>query len=77
MSPAESFTMSPGTSCWSGISLGWPSRTTVAVTLIIALSLAAAVSALVSWTNRSDMPSTTISSITAAGAGTSPAWRKR
>ncbi len=38
----------------SGISFGCPSRTTVAVTLIIALSLAAALSALVSWTNRRD-----------------------
>ena len=60
MSPADSFTMSPGTSCWSGISFGWPSRTTVAVTLIIALSLAAALSARVSCTKRSDTPRTTI-----------------
>ena len=56
MSPADSFTTSPGTSCCSGISFGWPSRTTVAVTLIIALSLAAALSAVVSCTNRSDTP---------------------
>src|SRR5665213_47065 len=48
MSPAESFTTSPGTSSLSGISFGWPSRNTVAVTLIIALSLAAALSAFVS-----------------------------
>ena len=66
MSPAESFTRSPGTSSCSGISRGWPSRTTVAVTLIIALSLAAAESARDSWTNRSVTPKTTISTITPA-----------
>src|SRR6516165_3885329 len=60
MSPAESFTTSPGTRSRSGISLALPSRTTVAVTVIIALSLAAALSARVSCTKRSDMPSTTI-----------------
>ena len=64
MSPADSFTTSPGTSSCSGISFGWPSRITVAVTLIIALSLAAALSALVSCTKRSETPSTTMTSIT-------------
>ena len=44
----------------SGISFGCPSRTTVAVTLIIALSLAAALSAFVSCTNRNETPRTTI-----------------
>ena len=45
MSPAESCTTSPGTSCPIGTSCGWPSRRTVAWTLIIARSLAAAESA--------------------------------
>ena len=45
MSPAESCTMSPGTSSRRETSRGCPSRTTVAVTLIIALSFAAASSA--------------------------------
>ena len=49
MSPAESLTMSPGTSSRNGTSRVLPSRTTVAVTLIMALSLAAAASALDSW----------------------------
>jgi len=64
MSPADSLTMSPGTSCWRGISRCWPSRTTVAVTLIMALSLAAALLARVSCTNRRATPSTTMSSMT-------------
>ena len=64
MSPADNFTTSPGTSWCRGISFAWPSRRTVAVTLIIALSLAAALSAFVSWMKRSDTPSTTIASIT-------------
>ena len=38
MSPAASLTMSPGTKSRSGISLAAPSRTTVAVTWIMALS---------------------------------------
>ena len=43
----------------------------VAVTLIIALSLAAAVSARVSWTKRSETPNATISNMTKP-ARTSP-----
>src|SRR5665647_3396452 len=39
--PGDVVKLSAGTSCLSGISFCWPSRTTVAVTLIIALSLAA------------------------------------
>ena len=39
MSPAASLTTSPGTSSLSGISRGWPSRTTVAVTLDHGLEL--------------------------------------
>ncbi len=45
MSPAANLTTSPGTTCASGTSRGVPPRTTVAVTLIIALSAAAASSA--------------------------------
>ena len=48
MSPAASTTMSPGTSCETAISRGLPSRITVAVTEIMAFSLAAALSALAS-----------------------------
>ena len=66
MSPAESLITSPGTKSLSGISRGWPSRITVAVTLIIALSLAAAESARHSCTNRSVTPNTTITNITMA-----------
>jgi hypothetical protein len=66
MSPAHSFTMSPGTSCWSGISASRPSRSTVAVTLIIALSFAAAASARDSWTNRRATPRININIITVA-----------
>ena len=71
MSPAARRTTSPGTRWPSGISRAWPSRTTVAVTLIMALSLAAALSARASWTNRSATPSTTMLNITVA-ARTSP-----
>ena len=45
MSPADNFTISPGTRSRSGISFAWLSRTTVAVTVIIAFNLAAALSA--------------------------------
>ena len=45
MSPAASSTMSPGTRCAIGTSFGWPPRSTVAWTLIMARSLAAAESA--------------------------------
>ena len=48
MSPADNWTMSPGTSWLIGISLASPLRTTVAVTLIIAFNFAAAASARVS-----------------------------
>ena len=66
MSPAARCTTSPGTNCARGISLVWPSRTTVAFTLIMALSLAAAVSARASWTNRNTTPRTTMTAITVA-----------
>src|ERR1035438_9452344 len=49
MSPAASLTTSPGTSPETAISWGVPSRKAVAVTEIIALSLAAALSAFASW----------------------------
>ena len=49
------------------ISRGAPSRTTVAVTEIIALSLAAALSALASWTSFSPTLSAIIDSIMTAG----------
>src|SRR5450432_1132799 len=49
MSPAASWTTSPGTNWPRGTSRGSPSRTTVALTEIIALSLAAALSARASW----------------------------
>ena len=64
MSPAASFTTSPGTSSPSGISTSAPPRTTVAVTLIIAFSFAAAASAFASWMNRSETPRITMSAIT-------------
>ncbi len=49
MSPAASWTTSPGTRCATAISCGAPSRSTVAFTEIIALSLAAALSPCASW----------------------------
>ena len=64
MSPAASSTTSPGTSCETAISWGWPSRITVAVTEIMALSLAAALSALASWMSFSPTPRAIISDIT-------------
>jgi len=64
MSPAASLITSPGTISFNGTSLGWPSRLTVAVTLIIAFSFAAAESARDSCTNRSETPRTTIAAIT-------------
>ena len=64
MSPAASLTTSPGTSCETAISWGLPSRMTVAVTEIIALSLAAALSAFASCTSLSVTPRRIISSIT-------------
>ena len=64
MSPAESLTISPGTRSLSGSSLALPSRITVAVTWIMAFSLAAAVSARASCTNRSEALSTTMHAIT-------------
>src|SRR5680860_153505 len=71
MFPAESFTTSPGTNCMSGTSSSLPSRTTLAVTLIIAFSFSAAASALASCTKRSDTPRITIKAITVP-ARTSP-----
>jgi len=53
MSPADRLMMSPGTRSRRGISCGLPSRTTVAVTWIIALSFAAAAPARASCRNRS------------------------
>ena len=66
MSPADKRTMSPGTSSDSGTSRAEPPRITVAVTRIMAFSLAAAVLALVSWTKRNATPKTTIMTITTA-----------
>ena len=63
MSPAASSTTSPGTSCETAISWGLPSRITVAVTEIMALSLAAALSALASWMSFSPTPRAIISDI--------------
>ena len=64
MSPAASLMMSPGTKSRSGISLASPSRTTVAVTWIMALSFAAAASARASCKKRSATLSTTMAAIT-------------
>ncbi len=74
MSPAARLTTSPGTRSARGTSRGVPSRTTVAVTLIIALSFFAAESARASCTNRSETPRTTINPITMA-ARASPVRR--
>ena len=63
MSPAASSTMSPGTSCETAISWGLPSRITVAVTEIMALSLAAALSALASWMSFRPTPRAIMSDI--------------
>ncbi len=64
MSPADSLIMSPGTRSRSGISLAAPSRRTVAVTWIMALSFAAAASARASCTKRRVTLSTTMPAIT-------------
>ena len=56
--------MSPGTKSRSGISLAAPSRTTVAVTWIMAFSFSAAASARASCQKRSPTLSTTITAIT-------------
>ena len=64
MSPAESLMMSPGTRSRSGISFASPSRSTVAVTWIMALSFAAAASARASCRKRSATLSTTMAAIT-------------
>ncbi len=63
ISPADNFTTSPGTNCWRGTSFCCPSRTTVAVTRIMALSAAAALSARVSWINLNDSPRSTMTRI--------------
>ena len=63
MSPAASVTTSPGTSWDTAISWGCPSRVTVAVTEIMAFSLAAALSALASWTSFSPRLKAIISDI--------------
>ena len=76
MSPADNFTTSPGTSCCSGISFCCPSRSTVAVTLIIALSLAAALPARVSCTRRKATPRITIASITVPPGMSSVAYER-
>ncbi len=64
MSPAESLTTSPGTRSRSGTSRALPSRSTVAVTWIMAFSLAAAASARASCTKRSVTLSSTMQAIT-------------
>ena len=64
MSPAARLMMSPGTRSRSGISLAAPSRTTVAVTWIMALSFSAAASARASCQKRSPTLSATIPAIT-------------
>ena len=64
MSPAARLMMSPGTRSRSGISLAAPSRTTVAVTWIMALSFSAAASARASCKKRSPTLSATIPAIT-------------
>ena len=64
MSPADSLMMSPGTRSRSGISFAAPSRTTVAVTWIMAFSFAAAASARASCRKRSPTLSTTMAAIT-------------
>ena len=64
ISPAHKLMTSPGTNSLRGISSSWPSRTTAAVTLIIALSFAAAASARDSCTKRNATPSISISVIT-------------
>ena len=64
MSPAANLTTSPGTRSRSGISLASPSRTTVAVTWIMALSFCAAASARTSCQKRSTTLSATIIAIT-------------
>ena len=69
MSPAAKTTTSPGTICSRGISRCRPSRTTVAVMLIIALSFAAAASARDSCQNRKSTLKTTIALIMIA-----PLW---
>ena len=66
MSPADRRTMSPGTSSDNGTSRAWPPRITVAVTRIMAFSLAAAVPAFASWTKRNATPNTTIMTMTTA-----------
>ncbi len=64
MSPAANWIMSPGTRSRSGISLALPSRTTVAVTWIMAFSFAAAAPARASCQKRSPTLSATIMAIT-------------
>jgi hypothetical protein len=73
MSPAESFTTSPGTRSLRGTSVYCPSRTTVAVTVIIAFSRAAAESARDSWMNLRRTPRMTIRHITVPALGSSVA----
>jgi hypothetical protein len=69
MSPAASFTMSPGTNSASGISWAAPPRITVAVTLIMALSFAAASSARASCTKRRTTPKMTMMTMTVPARG--------
>ena len=64
ISPAASLMMSPGTKSRRGISLAAPSRTTVAVTWIMAFSFSAAASARASCQKRSPTLSATITAIT-------------
>ena len=69
MSPADKLMMSPGTRPRRGISWGLPSRTTVAVTWIIALSFAAAAPARASCRNRSETLSTIMPAMTLPARG--------
>ena len=69
MSPAASWTTSPGTRCETAISWAAPPRSTVALTEIIALSFAAALLALASWISRRPTLSAIMSSIIVAARG--------
>ncbi len=69
ISPAARLIMSPGTSSRSGISRAAPSRMTVAVTWIMALSFSAAASARASCQKRSPTLSAIIPAITRPARG--------
>ena len=69
MFPAANSRMSPGTNCETAISWGLPSRIAVAVTEIMAFSLAAALSALASWMSLRPTPRAIMSDITMPARG--------